>query len=437
MDEEVARCAVPFLTVWWLFYFYHTFRWSEYGNNDSDNNDQNDDNTGCRGDGEDWDENWYMGLTQCFRANVAYTLYGVKTGQTVSGKGACSKAHYINSFFTNGGIESFGDAVGVDYEDSGASTECSSDQVDDEEGDNNNNNNQGGDDDNHNYLIYTNYVSYGTACSRNGEFIQAQFQGAYCDGNHFLANNGEFEDLNSALDELGCLQVYGGEAEETDDNNNNEDADSIATSLLSYSASCSHTEYPDRCPDPYGVKRKRDNRLSSYSKAQFRAVPLVMPILSSLLFAGAALFFYFTHQFSEKTKKNVLADPMDGVRGTPVLLTRISESFARTVTGLSTRTMSIKEKLVEYAEAEDDDEEDGDYQSPTEPTITETRADGAAPKADEDPNAAVADAMLAEKGVTPLPKAGEKKKKKYKRPRLAKISKFFFGRRKKKSQAQI
>jgi hypothetical protein len=380
-----------------------------------------------------------MGRTQCFRANVAYSLYGVKTGKNApSSISACSSPYYINSFFTTAGIESFGDNVGIDYEDAGASSECDNEEGDDDDNEDNNNN---GDDHGNNEMLYENYLSYGTGCSSSGNFIQAQFQGAYCDGNHFLAATDDFEDLNEAFEELGCLQVYGfvSSDDEDGDNEGDDNDDNAAYNLLSYSAACSHTEYPERyperCPDPHGYKKKRDANLYNYSKAHFRAVPLVMPILSSLLIVGALILLYLSYQIQNQSiKKKGLNDPIDGARGEgqpSTFMSHVSESFSRTATGLSERTRTFREQLQDYAEEEDDIEEPekdapGDYQSP-EP-ISE--------KVGEDPvivsNEEVADAMLADQGITPPPKTVVEEKKKYKRPRLAKISKFFFGRRKNK-----
>jgi hypothetical protein len=95
-----------------------------------------------RGDGGN--EHWYMGCTQCFRANVAYSLYGVKTDKDAPSSGsACLSPYYINSFFTTAGIESFGDYVGIDYEDAGASSECDSEEGDDNDNGYDNNNGNG------------------------------------------------------------------------------------------------------------------------------------------------------------------------------------------------------------------------------------------------------------------------------------------------------
>ncbi len=82
------------------------YRWSEFGNGDHDDNDY-----GCGGDGGD--EHWYMGRTQCYRANAAYSLYGVKSGSTAPSD-PCSETQYMNSFFTNFGVVGFAYPLVID-----------------------------------------------------------------------------------------------------------------------------------------------------------------------------------------------------------------------------------------------------------------------------------------------------------------------------------
>ena len=482
------------------------FRWSEYGNGANDDNDNS-----CGADGGD--EHWYMGRTQCFRANVAYSLYGVKSNGS-SGNSKCHKSHYINSFFTTGGFEAFADPFGIDYANSGASSQCQYQQVGDNE--DGNDNNDGGNRD-HNQMLYQDYVSYGTGCSVNGGFIQAKFQGAFCDGNHYDSTVASYSDLDGYFQDVDCQQVYDSngnyQANENNNNNNNGNngdipgSDSIAFQILSYSSVCSTIEYPQRCPDPYGVKATRDEALSKAAKAHFRKVPLIMPILTAVFFVAGAVLFFLSRKIEEEEKIMPIDDPMASARSAeePHFLQRTYESFARTASQLSQRTQSIKERLQDYAEEENEDWEDvdGTYDAPdpptppkepvketvystetvyTEPTdkaaLTEEQAKNAALQeqlaqkdgelADKDAalkaeqeklqaeqakkdaqakndaalkeepvivsNADVANAILAEKGITPPPKAEAEKKaeeKKYKRPLLARISKRLFGRRKK------
>ena len=247
--------------------------WSEYGNGQDDSDD-------C-GDGDGGDEYWYMGRTQCFRANVAYSLYGVKAGSSDSS--TCNKKHYINSFFTNGGIESFGDNTGIAYGNYGVSTACTATYV--------GNGNQGGGD-NHNEQSSSGYTSTTLGCSAKGKFITATFNGTYCDGNHFVSNDGEITDLNTDLESLGCYKVY-----------ESSGSNAYATALLTYSAACSHTEYPHTCPDPHGLKKSRDQKLSNFAQSHYEAVPLITPIMSTILLIGAAFLYCMANRLRDSPKR--------------------------------------------------------------------------------------------------------------------------------------
>ena len=76
-----------------LYVSYQNCAWSAYN-----------EDCGVDGAGENDDALWYLGLTECYRANVAYTLYGVLKGAEDMG---CSKGTFINSFFSTSGIEYF------------------------------------------------------------------------------------------------------------------------------------------------------------------------------------------------------------------------------------------------------------------------------------------------------------------------------------------
>jgi hypothetical protein len=99
--------------VWLTVYFscFCAHRWSPYGNGDSYDNGCGAGSSDYDRDGDDDEEidNWYMGRTQCFRANAAYSLYGVLKGESVKG---CNHLTYINSFFTDYGVEVFSSALG-------------------------------------------------------------------------------------------------------------------------------------------------------------------------------------------------------------------------------------------------------------------------------------------------------------------------------------
>ena len=72
---------------------------------------------------------WYMGHTQCFKANVAYSLYGVLKSDSSAGSSTaatCNKHTYINSFFTTFGPESFTGPLGLGVDT--INSYCSTDQ---------------------------------------------------------------------------------------------------------------------------------------------------------------------------------------------------------------------------------------------------------------------------------------------------------------------
>jgi hypothetical protein len=259
---------------------YRSRSWSEYGSGQEYyQGDDDESSNGCGGNQGEVDAYWYMGRTQCFRANIAYSLYGVKKGS--NNKGACNQAHYINSFFTTTGIESFGDSIGLDYSTAGASSACSYEQIAGDEYDGEQEYNNDDDATNFEYMLYTNYLSYGTGCSSTGEFINATFQGAYCDGYHYVATTDTMNDFNSDLDDLGCLSVYS-----SSDNIN------TASNLLAYSSSCSLIEYPTRCPDPHGIKTKRDMAFYHSALSHQRTVSLPIPICSTIILVISLYMFW-------------------------------------------------------------------------------------------------------------------------------------------------
>jgi hypothetical protein len=127
----------------------------------------------------------------------------------------------------------------------------------------------------------------------------ATFQGAYCDGLHYIETTDTMNDLISNLDDLGCLSVY-----------SSSDGTDTISELLSYSSSCSVMEYPMRCPDPHGSKKGRDVKL--YRKSlweQQQKTHLIMPILSSV-FMVLSFFIFWRAAVVRKR----IADPMDDAR---------------------------------------------------------------------------------------------------------------------------
>jgi hypothetical protein len=270
-----------------IYLKYHQCVWSEYGNN-ADGYDGN----GCGGDGND--NYWYMGRTPCYRANVAYSLYGVPKGQKTQ-HNPCRRKQYINSFFTTHGVETFAGSMGIEnYGD--ATDQCT---VYSNGG--NNNNGDDGYPAMNNARLYPNYSSYTTTCTADGDFVQSIFQGAYCTGSaDNVTTLGELEVLNSAVANMGCVQVWNSSVSYDDDqnnnnnnNNNNDDEQYGIYGLLSYSDSCSPLEYPNSCPDPFKAKHSNEFRPKSQQSwwNQLTWMDHVAWVL--LLFSGLCFFIPF------------------------------------------------------------------------------------------------------------------------------------------------
>ena len=231
--------------------------------------DAEDDETGCGGWGGEWF--WYMGRTQCFRANAAYSLYGVLKGETVPSN-PCSKGTFINSFFTTFGVESFAGPLGIGVDD--ANSKC--EYAEPAEGA------DGGDysyamadddylDDGYQFYNWKAYTSYGTGCSAEGAFTRDSYQGAFCHGRNYIDTINTLNDFNEAISNVQCQQIYYGDNNDDDDDdddaeeNNGERAleeqesydfeEMDAVQILAFSKSCSLRQYPKDCPDPYGRKK--------------------------------------------------------------------------------------------------------------------------------------------------------------------------------------
>lgn len=227
-----------------------------------------------------------MGSTPCYRANAAFTLYGVllpteeeeeETRHLKRRKThMCNKATYINSFFTTYGAMTISNALGLDY-DAYATVACSYVQ-----GSNNNNkdnkDNQGGGGgrDQGGGDKYSNYMSYTTGCE-SGKFVYSAFHGKYCDGNRYNGTIDYLETYNAEMEDISCAQIWDYDVSV---GSNRERRDlgygSLAETILYYSKACSTAEYPGVCPDPFGINTQYSNLLAAkvaapyHSKAQRR-----------------------------------------------------------------------------------------------------------------------------------------------------------------------
>lgn len=310
-----------------LYIQYHGCVWSEYGTNDSENGNA----CGVEGNG---DENWYTGMTQCFRSNVAYSLYGVKSGQQVHNRNPCSKHHYMNSFFTTDGFDSFLEDLGMtDADDYGATTEC---QNYDDDG------NDDGDDYNyvqvdHGEQIFGDSYSTTTGCSAEGRFIQSTFQGKYCDGNHLVGYSNIYPNMNNDLEALGCYQIHGAQQQGNNNNNQDEDEDenqSIAVLLLTDSAACSYSLYPDTCPDPHNMKAKRDVQLYYAARAYQEKRGIERNFIAGSVFLVFALIFLVQScRIQRRIAKRKPSQPI------------VSKKYTKALENLKKRTQSMKERF--------------------------------------------------------------------------------------------
>jgi hypothetical protein len=217
-----------------------TGSWSSY--------ETGDDNA-CGVQAVDSEDYWYMGYTECFRANAAYTLYGVLSGEADTG---CNSKTYINSFFTTSGVEIFTSSMisaGLQFSDDdgnadngdGVSSACE----------------QGGNDgssDSSSYIqkVYAGYTSYGVGCSGRA-FAEKSYAGAYCDNNAAIAVTDDLTTFNQEITAAQCIPIYNSGQGATD-----------SLQLLYYSKACSVREFAKECPDPYG-------KLAVYSKSLDRS----------------------------------------------------------------------------------------------------------------------------------------------------------------------
>ena len=292
-----------------LYVQYHGCVWSRYGFGD-----------GCNDVGQanaDDDEKaneayWYLRRTMCFRANVAYTLYGTLKGDSDKG---CHKDRYIKSFFTEWGPESFAQPLGLDT--SKANSKCNAfdhqrwlegDQI---YGDDAKYSFQDDDEWKSQYEFpgYSdNKMSYTTGCSESGKFVLQSYQGSYCDGNSVLGQLDSLEDFNEEIEALGCTQIYNAEEGNNANNqqpqeNRNEDEEDLSfdepISIVINSQACLLDQYPTECPDPHGKLKKYTQLLNSGTQGQVvdrnkvklkRSISWVLTALSVCL-VSAAMFF--------------------------------------------------------------------------------------------------------------------------------------------------
>ena len=257
----------------------HSCVWSECAVDDTDD--------GYMGDNRDGDGQWYQYRTQGFCANAAYSLYGVKKIDSWIPSTACSRSHFINSFFTYGGADTLLKAVGktpVSYtgssndDDSYYSANAVCTELDGYNGNGEGNRRE----------LSGDQAGYGSTlgCSSDGKYVVAAFNSDSCDGNYYSGVLDEFKQYNKQHSSIGCHKIYGLLTS----------SDAIVN-LLSNSWSCDLRLYPNGCPDPYGKKKNFDFAMRTIAKGgnpylAYKNLVLQSPIHTiSWIFAAIALFF--------------------------------------------------------------------------------------------------------------------------------------------------
>ena len=204
----------------------------------------------------------------------------------MKGGSFCHKESYINSFHTTFGAESFAGPLGLGIDT--ANSYCTTNGYQD------GNDNEGDDaayaeaqvDDDYlgdDYVFYNyadDFTSQGTGCSASGAFVIDNYNGAFCNGQEYNSTINRLDDFNALLHNVDCQQIYDSSNYNNDDHRQlklalGEDqgiADSdkkergleqedydfenmAAVQILSFSKSCSLSQSPYDCPDPYGRKR--------------------------------------------------------------------------------------------------------------------------------------------------------------------------------------
>lgn len=268
----------------------HGCVWSECA---VDNNDDD-------GENRDGDEQWYLARTQDFCANVAFSLYGIP--QNHISIMSCSRANFINSFFTYGGADTLLQALGKEH-----SVYYDGEYVN---GYYNSNYGNGYNVSNADCVVdEDSYMSSTMGCSEGGKFAIAEFEGEYCYGTDFYDIIDPLNKYNRQMGRVGCQRIWG----------KNFGSSEVATKLLKNSWSCDLNLYPNQCPDPYGKKASYDYALQAVAHGQSPTwavanmkAKLPLRILSWFLILSGVFFGVFGYHL--QTRERMLANG-GGARG--------------------------------------------------------------------------------------------------------------------------
>lgn len=225
------------------------------------------------------EDKWWVGMQPCMGANVAYSLYGIlDNGKEVSGN-PCSKANYVNSFFTTDGLTTFAYASNGKLDTSALTQVCT----------------QNGD------------YAYSTGCSVAGTFTTDKFSNGVCTSDNYYSTTDTLNSLNEVLeDDMSCVLIYSSDG-----------SLDYASSLLSQSVECSiNMGHGESCPDPYGLLSKYEynfSKVQRYSEASFlakygqilyKAATAVLIALSIALVARRFMISYKSQCYINSRKKH-------------------------------------------------------------------------------------------------------------------------------------
>lgn len=207
---------------------------------------------------------WWMGMQPCMGANVAFSLYGILTSETsfVPKKNPCSKARYINSFYTTDGLQTFTTMMGL--------TSSSSYYYDDISS-------------THGCTINDDGYGIALGCSIHGAFTLNTFNGS-CYKSNYISTVNKLNSFNQELiQSMDCFLIYSSDG-----------SVDYATDLLSKSSAC-QLGLDQSCPDPYGVLRMYEDkfmgieRKNRYSEDERRKQEMKFVCILMLPIVGVAL----------------------------------------------------------------------------------------------------------------------------------------------------
>ena len=373
--------------------------WSPYGNGA-----ENKDYYQCADGNANEEKIWYMGRTQCFRANTAFSLYGTLKGSNANG---CSKQTFINSFFTEYGTESFFNALqmaGRDRRrlqegenDLSVSSYCSYTAPNDDTVLYNTDDHYYSEENaqDHHQLNYSSFTSYSTGCV-NGKYVTQTFQGAFCHQENVVGTTDTLSDFNSYVStNLDCVQIYDGsdndgegdedyEAPADDDGEQQNDQGANiddALDLLYYSYPCSVRQYPDECPDPYGLLHRYTNGLERASgvlkvpAAERDTLRFVSAVIMGLGVAMSFLACAVSCSYRGAARRSMQSDGLekynDDAKVPLPLARKLSDTAQRIASNISQTSSQVMTKIQEFAEEEEEVEDVIDKGSVSTATIEE------------------------------------------------------------------